>query len=122
MRIMLCEDIRGLGWLGDVVEVNAGYARNYLLPQGLGKPATDANLRSIAKEKASRAEERKIEAEKLKVVAEAVEGAEAVVAGARHRCDAVDQRPGRHPRVHDGALRDGCSLPRVGRVGRDLLG
>ncbi len=80
MRILLCEDIRGLGWLGDVVEVNAGYARNYLLPQGLGKPATEDNLRSIAKEKTSRAEERKLEAEQLQKVAEAVEGAEAVVA------------------------------------------
>ncbi len=80
MRILLCEDIRGLGWLGDVVEVNAGYARNYLLPQGLGKPVTEDNLRSIAKEKTSRAEERKLEAEQLQKVAEAVEGAEAVVA------------------------------------------
>jgi large subunit ribosomal protein L9 len=80
MRILLCEDIRGLGWLGDVVEVNAGYARNYLLPQGLGKPATEDNLRSIAREKTSRAEERKLEAEQLQKVAEAVEGAEAVVA------------------------------------------
>ena len=80
MKVMLCEDIRKLGWLGDVVEVAEGYARNYLLPQGLAKPATEANLRSIAKEKAKRAEERTLEAEKLKVVAEAVEGAEAVVA------------------------------------------
>jgi large subunit ribosomal protein L9 len=80
MRILLCEDIRGLGWLGDVVEVNDGYARNYLLPQGLGKPATNANLRSIAKDKAARAEQRKLEAEQLQKVAEAVEGAEAVVA------------------------------------------
>jgi large subunit ribosomal protein L9 len=80
MKVMLCEDISKLGWLGDVVEVNAGYARNYLLPQGLAKPATKDNLRSIAKEKARRAEERTLEAEKLKVVAEAVEGAEAVVA------------------------------------------
>jgi large subunit ribosomal protein L9 len=80
MRILLCEDIRGLGWLGDVVDVNDGYARNYLLPQGLGKPATDANLRAIAKDKAARAEQRKLEAEKLQKVAEAVEGAEAVVA------------------------------------------
>jgi large subunit ribosomal protein L9 len=77
---MLCEDIRKLGWLGDVVEVAEGYARNYLLPQGLAKPATEANLRSVAKEKVKRAEDRKLEAEKLKVVAEAVEGAEAVVA------------------------------------------
>ena len=80
MKVMLCEDIRKLGWLGDVVEVNEGYARNYLLPQGLAKPATEANLRSIAKEKTKRAEERTLQAEKLKVVAEAVEGAEAVVA------------------------------------------
>ncbi|MHC4692229.1 MAG: 50S ribosomal protein L9 [Planctomycetota bacterium] len=80
MRILLCEDIRGLGWLGDVVDVNDGYARNYLLPQGLGKPATDANLRAIAKDKAARAEQRKLEAEKLQKVAETVEGAEAVVA------------------------------------------
>jgi len=80
MKVMLCEDIRKLGWLGDVVEVAEGYARNYLLPQGLAKPATEDNLRAIAKEKAHRAEQRKLEAEKLKVVAEAVEGAEAVVA------------------------------------------
>ena len=79
MKVMLCEDIQKLGWLGDVVEVAEGYARNYLLPQGLAKPATEANLRSIAKDKAKRAEERTLEAEKLKVVAEAVEGAEAVV-------------------------------------------
>jgi large subunit ribosomal protein L9 len=80
MRILLCEDIRGLGWLGDVVDVNAGYARNYLLPQGLAKHATDANLRAIAKDKVRRAEQRKLEAEKLQIVAEAVQGAEAVVA------------------------------------------
>lgn len=80
MKVMLCEDIRKLGWLGDVVEVAEGYARNYLLPQGFAKPATEDNLRAIAKEKARRAEQRKLEAEKLKVVAEAVEGAEAVVA------------------------------------------
>jgi large subunit ribosomal protein L9 len=80
MRILLCDDIRGLGWLGDVVDVNDGYARNYLLPQGLGKPATDANLRAIAKDKAARAEQRKLEAERLQKVAEVVEGAEAVVA------------------------------------------
>ena len=35
MKVLLCEDIGSLGWLGDVVEVKEGYARNYLLPQGL---------------------------------------------------------------------------------------
>jgi len=80
MKVLLCEDVDKLGWLGDVVEVNTGYARNYLLPQGLAKPATEDNLRAIAKEKASRAEERKVDRQRLEVVAKAVEGAEAVVA------------------------------------------
>ena len=80
MKVMLCEDVKALGWLGDVVEVNAGYARNYLLPQGLAKPATEDNLRAIAKEKVMRAEERKLDRQRLEVVAKAVEGAEAVVA------------------------------------------
>ena len=30
MKVLLCEDIDKLGWLGDVVEVRTGYARNYL--------------------------------------------------------------------------------------------
>ena len=80
MKVLLCEDVDKLGWLGDVVEVNTGYARNYLLPQGLAKPATEDNLRAIAKEKAKRAEERKVDRQRLEVVAKAVEGAEAVVA------------------------------------------
>lgn len=80
MKILLTEDIEKLGWLGDVVEVNEGYARNYLLPQGLGKPATDASIRAIAEEKARRAEQRKLEGKRLEQAAKAVDGAEAVVA------------------------------------------
>ena len=56
MKVLLCEDIKKLGWLGDVVEVAEGYARNYLLPQGLAKVATEGNIRSIAEEKAKRAD------------------------------------------------------------------
>ena len=80
MKILLCEDIQKLGWLGDVVEVSEGYARNYLLPQGLAKPATEASIRAIAEEKAKRAELRKLEGKRRQKAAEAVNGAEAVVA------------------------------------------
>ena len=80
MKVLLCEDIKKLGWLGDVVEVAEGYARNYLLPQGLAKVATEGNIRSIAEEKAKRAEERLKERKRLEVAAQAVDGAEAVVA------------------------------------------
>ncbi|NQT02567.1 MAG: 50S ribosomal protein L9 [Planctomycetes bacterium] len=80
MKILLCEDITKLGWLGDVVEVNVGYARNYLLPQGLAKLANDASIRAIAEEKAKRAEQRINDSKRLENAAKKVEGAEAVVA------------------------------------------
>lgn len=80
MKILLCEDITKLGWLGDVVEVNVGYARNYLLPQGLAKVANDASIRAIAEEKAKRAEQRINDGRRLENAAKKVEGAEAVVA------------------------------------------
>ncbi|MHC4580549.1 MAG: 50S ribosomal protein L9, partial [Planctomycetota bacterium] len=56
------------------------YARNYLLPQRLATPATEANIRAIAEEKAKRAEQRNLEGRRLEAAANAVEGAEAVVA------------------------------------------
>jgi len=80
MKVLLCEDIDKLGWLGDVVEVSTGYARNYLLPQGLAKVANEASIRSIAEEKARRAEQRKLEGKRLEEAVKAIEGAEAVVA------------------------------------------
>jgi large subunit ribosomal protein L9 len=80
MKVLLCEDIKKLGWLGDVVDVTVGYARNYLLPQGLAKVATDGNIRAIAKEKAKRSEQRLKERKRLEKAVEAVNGAEAVLA------------------------------------------
>lgn len=80
MKVLLCEDVKELGWFGDVVEVSTGYARNYLLPQRLAIVPTEGNLRSLAKEAAKRAEQRKLERQRLEEVATAVEGAEAVVA------------------------------------------
>jgi large subunit ribosomal protein L9 len=80
MKVLLCEDIKKLGWLGDVVDVAEGYARNYLLPQGLAKVATEGNIRAIAQEKAKRAEQRLKERRRVEKAVEAVNGAEAVLA------------------------------------------
>ena len=80
VKVLLCQDVKALGWLGDVVEVSTGYARNYLLPQGLAKPATEGNLRAIAKEKVRRAGQRITQRKRLEEAAAAVEAAEAVVA------------------------------------------
>ncbi len=52
MQVILRERLDNLGNPGDVVDVKAGYARNYLIPQGLAYEATGANLRQIEREKA----------------------------------------------------------------------
>ena len=80
MEVLLCQDVERLGWLGDVVEVSTGHARNYLLPQGLAVVATKANLRSLSEEKAKGAEQRMRQQERLEGIAAAVDGAEVVIA------------------------------------------
>jgi large subunit ribosomal protein L9 len=80
MKVLLCEDIQKLGYFGDVVDVAEGYARNYLLPEGLAIVPTEDNLSSLADEKARRAEQRIKERERLESVAEKTKGAEAVIA------------------------------------------
>jgi len=46
-QVILKEKIEGLGAEADVVKVRAGYARNYLVPQGKAYEATKANLRHV---------------------------------------------------------------------------
>ncbi|MCG5516556.1 MULTISPECIES: 50S ribosomal protein L9 [Ectothiorhodospira] len=67
MEVILLEKVENLGNLGDKVRVRAGYARNYLLPQGKAKFATEANLAEF--------EARRAELEKA--AAAALAGAEA---------------------------------------------
>lgn len=43
MQIILMEKVTNVGKLGDIVKVKNGYARNFLIPQGKAKRATDAN-------------------------------------------------------------------------------
>ncbi|WP_283149257.1 50S ribosomal protein L9 [Silvimonas soli] len=47
MQIILLEKVANLGGLGDVVKVKDGFARNFLIPQGKAKRATDANLKEF---------------------------------------------------------------------------
>lgn len=52
MKVILTKDIAALGALGAVVDVARGYARNYLIPQGLAMEATQGNLAQVERVKA----------------------------------------------------------------------
>ncbi len=62
MQVILLEKVANLGQLGDVVKVKDGYGRNFLIPQGKAKRATEANKAEFA---AKRAELEKKQAEIL---------------------------------------------------------
>jgi len=79
MKVILTEEIRGLGTRGDIVTVKDGYARNYLLPKNLAREATSGNLKSIEQERkkwALLAQEEKTAAQKS---AEKVQGTKITV-------------------------------------------
>ena len=51
MKVILIEEMRGLGTRGDVVSVKDGYARNYLIPKNLAREATAGNLKSVEQDR-----------------------------------------------------------------------
>ena len=84
MKVLLCEDIGSLGWLGDVVEVKDGYGRNYLIPRNLAIRATKANLKAIGeidKQKVIREKKFRRTAEILKDKIEKIELSAEVLVG-----------------------------------------
>lgn len=52
MEIILLENIRNLGGLGEKVNVRSGYGRNYLIPQGKAVPANEANIQAFEERRA----------------------------------------------------------------------
>ena len=80
MKIILKEDVNGLGYKDDVVEVKNGYGRNYLIPQGKAIIATESALKILAENQRQRAHKlAKIKAE-AEAVAAALEGLQVVIA------------------------------------------
>ena len=62
MEIVLLEDVKALGKKGQIVKVNDGYARNFILPKKLGVEANAKNLNDL---KLKKANEEKVAAEQL---------------------------------------------------------
>ncbi len=68
MKVILLEDVKTLGKKGEIVNVNDGYARNFILPKKLGLEATSKNLNDLKLQKQN----------EVKVAQEKLEAAQAV--------------------------------------------
>ena len=66
MKVILIEDVKTLGKKGDTVNVNDGYARNFILPKKLGIEATAKNINDLKLQKANEEKVAKAFAEDIK--------------------------------------------------------
>ena len=62
MKVILLKDVKSLGKKDEIVDISDGYARNYVLPKGIGKEANAVNLNDL---KLKKANEEKVAKEKL---------------------------------------------------------
>lgn len=79
MKLFLKKTISNLGEIGDVIDVKTGYARNYLIPQGIGVEVGQANLQWIDAQKRRLEQEESERNLEMRSLAEKIDGASCTV-------------------------------------------
>ncbi len=79
MEVILLKDQRSLGKRGEIVEVRPGYARNFLLPQGLALEANQGSLKVFEQHRARIEAEHAREREAAEAVAETIRGTRVIL-------------------------------------------
>ena len=79
MKVILLQDVKSLGKKGDIVDVNDGYARNYVLPKKLGVEANGKNMNDLKLQKANTEKVAKEQLEAAQAFAAEMEKEEVVV-------------------------------------------
>jgi large subunit ribosomal protein L9 len=74
VKLLLAQDVKDLGKAGDIVNVKEGYARNYLLPKGLGIQPTDGNIKRVEDTRKQREADEKARQQRLREAAKVLEG------------------------------------------------
>jgi len=72
MKVILLKDVKGTGKKGDVVNVSDGHGRNYLIPRGLAREATEGNLNELKQQKEAQKKKQKRELQEAKDLAEKI--------------------------------------------------
>lgn len=73
MKVILLQDVKTLGKKGDIVDINEGYARNFVLPKKLGVEANNKNLNDLKLQKANDAKIAKEQLEQAQELAKRIE-------------------------------------------------
>ena len=79
MEVILLEDVKSLGKKGEVVKVNDGYARNFILPKKLGVEKTDKAMHELKLQKAAEAKKQQELLEEAQALAKKIEAGSVVL-------------------------------------------
>lgn len=72
MKVILLQDVKGLGKKGEIVNAKDGYARNFLFPKNLAKEATEGNVKVLEEQKTAKKIKQQEELAKAKELAEKI--------------------------------------------------
>lgn len=72
MKVILLQDVKGLGKKGEIVNAKDGYARNFLFPKNLAKEATEGNVKVLEEQKTAKKIKQQEELSKAKELAEKI--------------------------------------------------
>ncbi len=70
MKVIFLKDVKGQGKKGEIKNVSEGYGRNFLIPQGLAKPASDSNVKQLEHEKSVEQHKKDREKEQCEALAQ----------------------------------------------------
>lgn len=79
MKVILLEDIKGVGKKDEVINASDGYARNFLFPKKLAVPADTGNMSRLNAKKASEAHKKELEIQKAKELANIIDKIELLI-------------------------------------------
>ena len=74
MKVILSQDVKGLGKKGEMVNAADGYARNFLFPRGLASEANAQNMSELKNREESAAQKIKVDTENAKAAAQKISG------------------------------------------------
>ena len=80
MKVLLTADVDDLGMRGDIVDVAAGYGRNYLLPRGMAVKATEGSIQNAEQMRRAREETERRVREEAENIAQSIAGTHVVIA------------------------------------------
>ena len=73
MKVILTQDIKGVGKKDQVINANDGYARNFLFPKNLAVPADKGNMNNLQAKKSSQEHKKELEKQAAQEIAKKIE-------------------------------------------------